>query len=324
MVSGGMLALAAATYLGGYIPVFNVIQPYRFVGTLTLLALIPASALVEEIKKHGALRDLPTLAKMSLLLIVLAGIPRLARDVVYFTKDIAPTPDELPKEKPHIADIIGFGSIGYPRHREYRHRTAEETFKKLLNWFAGWEPRHGRILVDHWPLAEYFAANTNAFIIGGSNLRDQQHSDADLFFVHPDTDPSKEQVQEYLDRYAVGLSVLTFTTMANDVDVLLHLSGMGDILRTIFSEKPFKVLKTTNKVNYFKEGSGKVKSATTNLIELVDTSVNEDLVIKFHWLKTLKCLPQCTLERQPIEGDQIGFIRIKAPHQKNIKIVNAY
>ena len=61
-----------------------------------------------------------------------------------------------------------------------------------------------------------------------------------------------------------------------------------------------------------------------NRIEVKDSPPAEPLVLKYHHIDTLVCKPNCKVEREPIDGDLAGFIRIPAPHPANVIIENGY
>jgi hypothetical protein len=55
----------------------------------------------------------------------------------------------------------------------------------------------------------------------------------------------------------------------------------------------------------------------------VRDSSKRPLVLKYHWLDSFVCKPDCRVEREPMQADRVGFIRVvEAP--PNFEIVNAY
>ena len=84
-----------------------------------------------------------------------------------------------------------------------------------------------------------------------------------------------------------------------------------------------RVYKTKTPVSFFAEGSGRVK-ASLNRIEVSGTNPDEDIVLRFHWLETLVCAEGCTVKKEPLERDPVGFIRIPAPHPADFTIENGY
>ncbi|MCP4677325.1 MAG: hypothetical protein GY854_17790 [Deltaproteobacteria bacterium] len=322
-IAVGLIALFAVAYLGGYIPGLRTIQPYRYVLPALFLAVIPAGQLVSEVLTRGAFRNLPPMARLVGVLIVLAAVPRLARDVVYFVPAFVIEPKDLPEETPHIADIIGFGSIGYPRHRDYRHRPGPASFNKITDGLKLWEEKHGRVLVEYEPLAEHIAWRSGAAVIGGSRLRNGTFAASNFFVRYPKKDPSPKELRRYLETYAVSWVIVMSNPDLGEDDYVDRFEGMQDILKPFSTIWPFRVLRSQLPVSYFQEGSGSVKTST-NKIEVTGTKPEEDIVLKFHWMKTLVCRADCTLTREPVEGDPAGFIRVSAPHPSDFVIVNGY
>jgi hypothetical protein len=48
-----------------------------------------------------------------------------------------------------------------------------------------------------------------------------------------------------------------------------------------------------------------------------------EVVLRFHYLETLRCRPDCRVERFPVAGDRVGFIRVPDPRPE-LEIYNSY
>ena len=69
------------------------------------------------------------------------------------------------------------------------------------------------------------------------------------------------------------------------------------------------------------EGAGEVASETNRIT--VRGSAGGSLVLRYHWLETLQCRPDCQLRRADASGDRVGFIGVEgAP--ADFEIFNAY
>jgi hypothetical protein len=64
--------------------------------------------------------------------------------------------------------------------------------------------------------------------------------------------------------------------------------------------------------------------ASLNRIEVRGTIPDRDVVLRYHWMETLVCRPRCTLAREPVAGDPVGFLRIRAPHPPDFVVENGY
>ncbi|MCP4605726.1 MAG: hypothetical protein GY847_35265 [Proteobacteria bacterium] len=322
-ITVALIWLIGLTYLGGYLPGLKSIQPYRHIVPALFLATIPAAQLIEEVRRRGALSNLPRTAHVVGLMIVLAALPRLVRDVVYFVPAFVTEPKDLPEETPHIADLIGFGSIGYPRHRDYRYRPTPGYFKQTVKWINKWDEESGRVLVEYEPLAEHLARKTKMHIIGGSRLRRASHTMSNLFTWYKGTDPSPDDLKKYLQTYAISWVITLSNPDLGDDEYREKFMELDNIIEPVGKVWPFQILKTKVPISYFKKGSGVVK-ASMNRIEVTETDPRDDIVLRFHWLSTLVCRNDCIIKREAIERDTIGFIHVPAPHPSDFIIENGY
>jgi hypothetical protein len=322
-VAVSLAALVGMVYLGGYIPGLRSVQPYRNIVPALFLAVIPAAQLIEEAKKRNALTNLPKMAIAVAVIILLAAIPRLARDVVYFVPAFFVEPKDLPEETPHIADIIGFGGIGYPKHRDYRLKPIPQYLDAVAHGVEKWREEQGRILVEYEPLAEHLAWRTTAYIVGGSVLRNPLFNAANLFIRYPKKDPPTDVLKTYLETYAIGWAIVLSNPTLQEKFYRERLQYMLDLFEVRDKVWPFQVLKCKLPVSYFQKGSGKIR-ASMNRIEVTSSNPNEEIVVRYHWIETLACREKCKIEREPIKDDPMGFIRVPAPHPADFEIRNGY
>ena len=70
-------------------------------------------------------------------------------------------------------------------------------------------------------------------------------------------------------------------------------------------------------------GGGRLR-ARTNRIEVWASEPSEDLVLAYHFHEALRCTPSCRIEREPSSLDRVGFIRVPAPHARDVVIWNSY
>jgi hypothetical protein len=321
--AAGLGALLCVAYLGGYLPGINRIQPYRFIIPALFLAVVPAAALIDELRARKAFAKLPAMAYATLGIIVLAAIPRLARDVVYFIPPLVPQPINLPEETPHIADIIGFGNVGYPRHRDFRHGTVPQHVENVVKWVENWDPSQGRILVEYAPLADHLAWRTKADILGGSVLRDRGHGRSNFFWRYPSEDPPQAKLRWYLETYAVGWIVILNNPGLGELDYRPRLRSQTELLKTVAKVRPFELMRSQLPISYFQAGTGKIETSL-NKIKVSESPPNTDLVLRYHYLSSMVCTPNCSVRKKKISGDPIGFIEVPAPHPANFVIKNNY
>lgn len=309
---GALLALA---YAGSCLPPLRQIQPYRFAAPLAFLACVPAAHLVGRLWEKGALRNLPARALAVLAIAAAVAIPRLVTDALYFLPPLVPRVDELRNEKPKIADPIGFSDIGYPAQPEYRYAPIAGDNAAVIAWTAKRAAKGGRFAVESWTLGEQLAWRTRAEVLGGFRLRNLAHTAADFFRLFPRNPPPEGALRAYLRRYAVRYVIATVTHE--------RFRAAGPLLEEVAAFGPHVVFESRLPVSLFAEGAGKVRSSL-NRISVRGTEPREDVVLRYHWLETLRCEPGCRVRREPLKGDPVGFVRVPAPHPADFEIVNRY
>ncbi|MCP4675885.1 MAG: hypothetical protein GY854_10335 [Deltaproteobacteria bacterium] len=310
---GSMLVLA---YMGGYNLVFSQIQPYRHVFPAMYLSVIPAAFFLVEVIRSGALSKLPSLTYAVGGLGLLVTLGNLSRDALYFIPERLPHPEythmdrvALQKDNLDVADITD-------HHMEFRHEKTFEDFDDVVKWINDNDDGQGRILVEWWILGEHFAWRTDSQILGGFLEMNLDHSAANLFRRWEEKDISEEEARQYFEDYAVKWVILS----RRDV----KLEKYESLLKPIGFIRPVhRIYETTVPVSYFAEGSGRVE-ASMNRIKVTGTNPSEDLVLRFHWLDYFICKPECTIIKEPMEDDAVGFIRVKAPHPADFLIENGY
>ena len=85
----------------------------------------------------------------------------------------------------------------------------------------------------------------------------------------------------------------------------------------------FRAYRVRNPTGLIVKGPGRVK-ASTNRIEVYGTDPAKPVVLRYHWLETLRCLPDCTIESVPVPHDRVGFIRVAPGHPKDFLVFNKY
>jgi hypothetical protein len=85
----------------------------------------------------------------------------------------------------------------------------------------------------------------------------------------------------------------------------------------------FTIYEVKRTPSFFIKGRGTIRS-DYNRLELKDVKAEDDeIIISYHWMKTLKAVPDGSIEKILLNGDPIGFIKIKHPPQ-SLTIVNSY
>ncbi|MEM7151588.1 MAG: glycosyltransferase family 87 protein [Myxococcota bacterium] len=305
----GLGILLALTYLGGY-TFFANIQPHRHVGPTGFMAIIPCAGALELAWKE---RLWTRLSRPAIALLVVLGVPaaqHLSRDILYFTERSLPEPRPLMDGQRVYYTMLGYGPHGDFSYGRWQH-------DELAQWVRDHDTRRSRFLVDGWHVGEQLVWKTKAQIIGGFIWRNLEHSWANFFRLRPQGISTPAELQKYLETYAIEYVIIS---TPQDLAPWWDKNPLLERVKTI---EHVRIYRTKAQPNLFIEGNGLI-DARTNRIGVSGTDPNEDVVIRYHWLETLVCEPDCSLERVPIETDKVGFIRVPAPHPADFAIVNSY
>jgi hypothetical protein len=305
-----IVTMAAFAYLGGHTPIAQL-QPYRHALPLGFALVIPAGAWLHATLAAKPWRGLagPQRA-LALILAVFAG-QSLIRDVLYFFAPALPATQTL-----EDGTEIPLDMLGHAHTPGYRYE-GQHDWEAMVAWVRAHDDGHSRWLVQDQVLGEYLMARTPAPIIGGFLVRNIEHSDANWWRTQGQQPPyDAEAMAAYLDRYAIRWVIVTSPKRSGWWDAQTQLfsrAGLVDGMLVYHVKGPKRLL----------DGHGRVE-ASINRIHVRDSRPDEDLLLRFHWMETLVCEPDCVIEREPIPDDRVGFIRIPAPHPAEFAVVNRY
>ncbi|HVI01849.1 MAG TPA: hypothetical protein VM869_24210 [Enhygromyxa sp.] len=305
-----IVVMAAFAYLGGYTPVAQI-QPYRHALPLGFALLIPAGWWLRESWRARPWRGMQAGQRALALVLLVFALQYVLRDVLYF---FAPS---LP-DRQHLEDgrVVPLGMLGHALTPGYRYDDQHD-WEGIVGWIAEHDDGQARWLIQDQVLGEYVMARTKAQVVGGFLVRNIEHSDANWFrrvALEPPYDA--EQMRRYLQTYAIRWVVVKKQDMSPWWDAQTQLfsrAGFVDDMLIYYVKGPISLV----------EGKGKV-TASINRIEVAGTPPNRDVVLRFHWMETLGCTPDCRIEREVVVGDRVGFIRVPAPHPRDFVIENTY
>lgn len=307
----GISVLIFFGYLGGYFKTIGQIQPYRLVYPALFLAVIPAAALIDILIERGTFRDLPQPVYFLIFLLSFPCIQNLARDIVYFFPNLFPVIEELKDKTTTSLNLVNRPGL-------YRHRLWNPSDDILAEWVKSNDNGTGRFLVEFESPGEQLPWKTKAEIIGGFSVRNLEHTYANIFRPQPlfKRAMTDGEFLEYLETYAIKWIILPVNHIWN-----YTWSDLLDIVVKNFYG--VRIYRTRFEPSYFHKGSGKIK-AHTNRIVVSDSDPNEDIVVRYQWIHTLKCHPKCTARRYSNKYTKVGFIEVPAPHPSRFVIENDY
>jgi len=309
--AAAILTLLALSYLGTYAWIFRQIQPYRHVLPLAFFAVIPAAAAIDAALRRGALRGMTIGPKLALGLLAIPAAQHLASDVLYFTASL------LPKIAPlYDGGTPPISSLGFPPHMDYRHRPVTAEHGALAAWVRDHDDGQSRFLVEEPSLGEQLTWRTDAQVLGGFVYRNLEHSNANLFRRRKGGVASDDELRAYFETYAVSHVIVTHKIKSWE--------RRTQVLEPVATIGAHRVFRTKISPRLIAAGGGRV-DASTNLLRVTGSDPEQDLVLRYHWMETLRCAPDCAVQRATIDSfDPVGFIKIPAPHPADLEVRNAY
>ena len=309
------LGLLVMAYGGGLIPPLGKVQPHRQLMPAIFALALPAVLVLMDTARELRWGRLSTAARTALVLCLVLLLPRVARTVMVGVPDLIPErPRQVPGQGPKGPRLDTFtGTHGTPIGA-LKHRPTPPHFKKIRAWLLKNHKGHGRVLAQDWMMSEYFAWSTKLPQVGGLEQRAITHGDAHLFRKYPQGKAPNAWLRAYLERYAVGFIVVKA--------VLPDLERQRNLLEPQVLIENHRIYKTRIKPSYFLIGQGTVVSQRLNSIK-VDRVSGPSVVLRFHWMETLRCRPSCKVERYELKGDRVGFIGVRDPPEK-FEIYNSY
>ena len=309
--------LLGFSYLGAYVPPARHIQPYRHIIPLGFFATLGAAVFAEHLVVSGALSGLNRAGRFLLFACGLLVFLLVGRDILYYVPSLAPPVGPLMDGRPSPISELGYGRV----HASLTHLTYrlphDARFEAAIEEVRVWIQEHSepgdRVLVDDGPFGERLAWNSHLEVLGGFRYRNIQHAYASFFRSFPES-ASPQQVETYLDTFAVRWVVL----LAEREDLESNPS-----LELAVKLNGFRIYKSKRPIHKVLRGTGQVK-ATTNRIEVRGSDSARDLVLAYHYHEGLVCEPACRVERHRVPIDQVGFIRVPAPHPADLVVRNSY
>lgn len=315
-----MLGLAVAlvnlivlAYLGSYLPGGNQIQPYRHVLPLGFLACLLAALFVQQlVQTQTPLFAAP--AGRALAIVAMVGTTQhLVSNVLYFTPDLLPRVHRMIDGT--ASPFTALGQPPFPSYRIPREIDSWIRLHEMSDWIVAHVPKGDRVLIEETHLGEHVAWKTGVEVLGGFRQRNIAHSRANFFRTYEKQPIPANLLAVYLATYAVRW-VIT-------VEKRPDFERAADLLEPLGSVEGRFVYRSRIRYEKALSAGGSVQ-ASTNLIEVKGSAPSEPLVLSYHYHERLRCRPSCTLVREPVAFDDVGLIRVPAPHPADLKITLDY
>jgi hypothetical protein len=295
-------------FYGSHTVLFAQLQPERFNIPVSLLLLIPASiGLYNVIKNLLQRQRIETVVFVFCVAFVLLYQP-VVRPFI-----------NLYKLKPYRLSLV------FP-----------EQVHSLLEFLKENTTRDGRILVEdseylrESPAHEYYGGHfpglfpeylKREYLCGPRPMYPIKHSYASftrgVLFGRNINTYTLNDLQEQFKIYNVKWVICWFKESKDFLEKFpAYITKMTDVDK-------FTIYEVKRTPSFFIKGSGIARS-DYNRVELKDIKAEDnEIIIAYHWMKTLKPIPDGSIEQVLLNGDPIGFIKIKHPPQ-SLTIVNSY
>lgn len=314
----GVGALYFFAYIGGVLPGLQQTQPYRQITPAAILCVVPAAIFVEWLVRERLLAGLSFGA--TALLAVLGGclVQRLvANDVLYFVPRAIPEPGRLLDGSRSPMSKYGFlWPFETPSHVHFGVPKAdfvEEAMNDEIAWLRHHVPPGARLLVEGAGLGERIAWQGEYEVIGGFTERNIAYAYSNYFRMYAGQTPDESDVARYLHVFAVEWILSNRPEFERYHDAVELVASVGWT----------KIYRTREKVKRVLASSGKAH-ASSNRIEVVGSSPTEPVILSYHFHDALRCKPDCRVEREEVDIDRVGLIRIPTPHPADVVIYNSY
>ena len=295
-------------FYGSHTVFFAQLQPERFNIPLSLLLLIPASIGLYNVAKN------------------LLQYQRIEIKVFVFC----------------VAFVLLYQPVVKPfinlfRLKPYRLSCIfPEYLSTLLDFLRENTTHEGRILVEdseylrEGPAHEYYGGHfpglfpeyvKREYLCGPRPMYPIKQSYASftrgVLFGRNIKDYTLDDLQERFKAYNVKWIICWFKESKNFLEKFPeYITKMRDVDK-------FTIYEVKRTPSFFIKGSGIIRS-DYNRLDLKDIKAEDnEIIISYHWMKTLKPIPDGSMEQVLLNGDPIGFIKIKHPPQ-SLTIVNSY
>lgn len=296
-----------------------IFLPSRFAFAMNLFLLLPAALGI----KHIAAITKPYFKKpeirLALIILLILLIPIFLSP---YLRIILPSPQPkgpLPPTGKPQAERIRIGKLSYSLSPDYQ---------RLIDWIKLNTSREGRILLEDSGWVTYHKHNgghmpgllafyTNREFIGGPYPYGKIFANfyEGWLFNRPIQQFSFPQLKKYMELYnikwIISHSSQAIKYFSSSPRYFLFKDKIGD----------FNIYEVNRKADYFIKGEGKI-SAEINKIELSEIK-GEEIIIKYHWISTLKTKPERPIDSIEMLEDPNGFIRILNP-PPSLLIYNGY
>lgn len=304
--------LFGMAYVASLIPLLRETEPYRFMLPASLLACVFGAPWWTRTCSREQWQELSRTARIAVVVLLILLFPRVVEHVTYFVPELSPEA-RLPPIV--VQRTAAAPTTTLPTLRKnpdwltqnWRLRGVSDSMMSIARFVNANCKEQGRVLVQHWAVAEFLGWATNKPVIGGFPDRRMIHEAANL--LRRPTDPRfhGKELARYLVRYNIRYVVMT-----DPVAVVEQRRDLLAPMKLDLSVFPHRIYRVRHNATYVARGSGDVRAdlnriAVTNARPAPGTQA---LLLRFHHMDSLRCSPGCRLLKTPIPHDPVGFITV--------------
>ncbi|MBI5375530.1 MAG: hypothetical protein HZA77_08850 [Candidatus Schekmanbacteria bacterium] len=315
-------------FFGSYSSLTFLQNPWRYEFEMNLFLLIPASVYITSIFGNGIMMKQKIISSITCIFLLICLFPVNA---LHAMKILLPSHRNERIIKYDRLSLAGNNGVEYS-FEELPHNDIPPAAFELIDWIKNNTTNEGRIMLEdscwqsrhaYWGshIPGMFPQLTGREFIGGPIpqyfMIHHYASFQEGFFCGKYLEKyNEEELMKKIDQYNIKW-IICFTPYSRD-----YFSKFNDNIFLLDRVEKFYIYEVDRKPDFFISGKGNVK-ATYNHIKLSDLPEGNDVIIKYHWLETLKTFPPRSVEMAPVDDDPVGFIKIKNV-PKEIEIFNAY
>jgi hypothetical protein len=308
-IGGTLVWLATLAYLAGHIPGGVAIEPYRFIVPAIFFAVFPAATALGDPQLSSAISSSNRALKLGLAALALVVVLSLLNAFYYLH----------PRVERFWVPVSLEDRLTGPSRRQ----------KGLFQWIKRNTDPNARILIQDWWTAALIPYFTGRQVIGGPyHPYFIQYAYAnvggDSAFGERIREISPTDFYEMLQAYNVQWVIVNPNMLT---DKTFDLGRYAEQRRLPFvssaaTVRDFRIYRVDIAPTCFLKGNGHAE-AFYNTIRVTGASPGS-VVLKYHWLDTLKSEPPLELLPYPVLDDPPGFIQVNNGEVRDFVIYNGY
>lgn len=184
----------------------------------------------------------------------------------------------------------------------------------------------GRVLINDWRLGAWLPTCSGAQVIGGPTYLvwtkfNHANADWEQVFGQPVSEIGPVELSAVLSQYNVHWIVVNtdFRNWENLVDWDLQHPGL---MQPVVSQGPFEIMAVAHPATWLFQGDGVVRAGYNRIT--VRGATDGGLVLKYHWLASLRTMPALPIRPVYIGGDPVPFIAVDNGKQADFDIIQNY